>query len=248
MSISNFNYDKELNNYNSKIDFIRRMVSGLARNNIRGLIISGAPGIGKSYNIIDTLDSLKNPFNLNISISKGHITPFQLYKTLSKNKDENCIHLFDDCDAVLDNTQSLNLLKAATEFTKKRTISWNSSINATAGVDEDIEFKGKIIILTNKTLNNNPHYKALIDRIHYYDMKVSFNEKLAKIISMSQHVGNLINPNTDYVDVIEYLLVNQHEINKDKFSLRDFIKLAEMKSLFGTEWINYLDVMNSRLD
>jgi hypothetical protein len=238
-----FNAIDAYKSYSKKIEVVTKMTRGVALSNLRCLVISGSPGIGKSYNVLEELSKLKKSHGLNVIVSKGHLTPYKLYGMLVANAGPESILVFDDCDAVLDNTQALNLLKAATEFAKKRYVSWNSSMNADTGVDDQVEFKGKVIVLTNKRLNDNPHYQAFIDRVHYYDMRVTFEEKLAKIVSMARKVGEQIDPDLNYDDVILWLIKNKDQINQDRFSLRNFIKLAEMKSMFGDDWVDMIKIM-----
>lgn len=243
-----FDLKSNLDKYNIKINFIRKMVHGLVNSKVRGLVISGAPGIGKTYTVTNTLEQIKlNNNKLTVNVSKGYITPYRLFQLMHKFPGEDSILVFDDCDSVLDNVAALNLLKAATEFSKVRTVMWNSSANLDPSMSNKFEFKGKIIVLTNKRLNSNPHYQAFIDRIHYYHMEVPFEQRLAKIVDISDKLSE-VTGETNYWDIIEYLVKHKESINQDRFSIRNFIKLVEMKSLFADEWVNYLHVMNSVID
>jgi len=239
---------KSLASYEKKISLIRRMTEGITTSNVRGLVISGTPGIGKSFNVLSKLDELKGPNKLQVLISKGHVTPYQVYKMMHDHSGPECILVFDDCDDVLDNTQSLNLLKAATEYAKHRYVTWNSTLNGSTNLNDKFEFKGKIIILTNKRLNDNPHYGAFIDRVHYFDMKCTFEEKLAKIMTIAKDICNVITPNDDCHDIIRYLIDNKNRINQDRFSIRNFIKLAEMKALFGDGWEDCVDTLENVIE
>jgi hypothetical protein len=90
--------------------------------------------------------------------------------------------IFDDCDGVYRDEDSINLLKIATDTTKERLVSWRK--NATwlddYGIDRTFDFKGSIIFLTNIDFEKRiqadgkmtEHYRAFIDRAAYLCLTV----------------------------------------------------------------------------
>lgn len=75
----------------------------------RSLVVTGMGGIGKTYTITNHLKVSK------IDYANGAEVPsvVALYKLLFMNKGEGRILLFDDCDAVVRNPETQNLLKLA---------------------------------------------------------------------------------------------------------------------------------------
>ena len=59
--------------------------------------------------------------------------------------------VFDDCDSILLDDISLNLLKGALDSGKKRKISWLSEYRALkeAGIPDSFNFHGSVIFITN---------------------------------------------------------------------------------------------------
>ena len=135
----------------------------LVKGDQASVIVSGPGGLGKSHTVIKALASnglkdctmVEEPIGGRASkkayrVVKGHATPLGLYRTLYENKDG--VLVFDDCDSVLKDPLSLNLLKGALDSYSKRIISWKSD-----RMDEDLpsvfEFKGRVVFISNLPVN-----------------------------------------------------------------------------------------------
>jgi hypothetical protein len=117
-----------------RFDILTEMTKAAATGDIRAMIVSGPPGVGKSYGVekevekaclFDQIAGKK----LRAEVVKGSATALGLYCTLYKYSDPNCVLVFDDCDTILLDDVSLNLLKGALDSGKKRKISWLSDSN-----------------------------------------------------------------------------------------------------------------------
>lgn len=211
-----------------KFDLLSYLVKGVSTRHMRGLVVGGAPGIGKTWSIMETLRSYsKSKKPKRIKHMSGHVTPSATYKTLEEYRDQDSIIVFDDCDNVFQDVKSLNLLKAATDSSRIRTISWESDRQQTPSFD----FDGGIIVISNGRFSG-PHYKAFLDRVHYYDMDVSTGEKLAKINNTALKSGE-VNA-TIGQEIVDYLFENQGYI--DYVSLRTFYKVAQLAKMAPTKW------------
>lgn len=234
-----------LKSYDYKLSFLSKLVHGLVNTNrVNSLLISGPSGIGKTYTIDKVLteysEDLENP--IKYSKLNGKITPLSFYNMLKENSDEECVLFFDDSDSILTNPISLNMLKAASEKTSRRTVSYVSSkFDATSFV-----FEGKIVIATNQRISKNEHFKAVVDRFHVYDMNISMTEKLAKIIDISKAENDF----TDDINqkAIQFLMKNIDSINPDRFSLRTFIKLRELIELMPDSWEEYQKISGTYIE
>jgi len=91
-----------------------------------GLIVSGPPGVGKSFGVEKILDEYEAMHKLaggkapRTEIVKGSMTPIGLFQTLYNNSQEGNILVFDDCDSILFDEVCLNMLKAVLDSGKKR--------------------------------------------------------------------------------------------------------------------------------
>ena len=131
---------------NQRFEFVTDMVRMLANGDQASVIVTGPGGLGKSFNVIKALEKsnmkdvtlleefeIGTRMNMNktFRVIKGYSTPKGLYRALYENKDG--VIVFDDCDSVLKDPVSLNLLKAALDSYDKRIISWRADIR-----DEDL--------------------------------------------------------------------------------------------------------------
>jgi len=234
------NLEKSLESYNKKLGMIEKVVTGLIKSKVNSLLITGAPGIGKSFTVNKVLRELEETEGIHFTTTKGHLTPMQMYIHMCEHRDPEDVIVFDDCDDVLYRPEALNLLKAATELNGTRKIYWNSKL-----VDEtSIIFNGKIIVITNTWVSGNPHFQAICDRMHVFPLNVTVNEKLAKIESLSADLLTRYDTDISTDDIIEFILTNKDKVNPDSLTIRSFCKLIELKILVGDDWKDYVETMN----
>jgi hypothetical protein len=118
-----------------RFDILTEMTKAATSGDIRAMIVSGPPGVGKSFGVEQEIekaclfDKISGK-KLRAEVVKGSATPIGLFQTLYKYSDANCVLVFDDCDSILLDDVALNLLKGALDSGKKRTISWLSESSA----------------------------------------------------------------------------------------------------------------------
>ena len=126
--------DVRLEQIQERFDILNEMTQACKSGTVRAMIVSGPAGVGKSYGITTTLqkagmfDTLKN--ELKWEVVKGATSAIGLYKKLFQYSNAGNVLVFDDCDAVLYDDLSLNILKAALDSGKKRIIQWNTESRA----------------------------------------------------------------------------------------------------------------------
>lgn len=151
---------------------------------IRSLIVSGPAGLGKSFTIEQAVKQY-DPDGDKTVITKGFVRPTGLYLLLHEFRHKGCVVVLDDADSIFADQDALNILKAACDTTKRRTLSWRSETKMTDADGEPIarqfEFEGTVIFITNKDFDHEirkggkmaEHFEALVSRSHYVecDMK-----------------------------------------------------------------------------
>lgn len=174
-----------------------KITDASARGVIRGLTVSGPPGVGKSFGVDKQLVAAnmfltmagKDPMYETIS---GGISSIGLYQKLYHNRAAGRVLVFDDCDGVLFDEECLNLLKAALNSGDKRKINWNkeSRVLAGDGIPDSFDFEASIIFLSNidfertiaKGSRISAHLEAIMSRCHYLDLEIgSTRDKLLRI-------------------------------------------------------------------
>ena len=161
--------------------------------------------------------------------------------------------MFDDCDTVLFDDLSLNILKAALDTGKKRIIQWNteSRVLDREGIPDKFEFEGAVIFITNvkfdqvKSKKLRDHLDALMSRCHYIDLTIdSVADKMLRIKQVIEN-GMLSEYKFDDVKAVEQSIVDYMQRNGKRIqelSLRMAIKLAELIKMRPTDWESVANV------
>jgi hypothetical protein len=175
---------------NQRFGFVKDMVTMLANGDQASVVVTGPGGLGKSHtvsaalrdagfndvSVLDELDVGDNIPKNSYRVIKGYSTPKGLYRVLYENR--NSVIVFDDCDSVLKDPVSLNLLKAALDSYSRRIISWRADIK-----DEDLpnvfEFKGRVVFISN--LSSGSMDQAIITRSLAVDLTMTAKQKVERM-------------------------------------------------------------------
>jgi len=236
-----------------KFGILDEMTRAAKEGNIKAMIVSGPPGVGKSYGVEQQLekDSLFDDVSnvqRKYEVVKGAMSAIGLYAKLYKYSDAKSVVVFDDCDSVLLDDLSLNILKAALDTSKKRYISWNtdSRLLRSEGIPDRFEFKGSAIFITNIKFENvrskklRDHLEALESRCHYVDLTIdSEREKMLRIkqIVRDGMLDDYDMPQERKDDIIEFIDENRKRLRE--LSLRTVLKIADLAKSFPSSWREY---------
>ena len=140
----------------ARFEVLKQMTLAVRNGGVRAMIVSGPPGVGKSFGVEEVLskDGLFDQLaqrKPRYEIVKGAMSALGLYAKLYEYSDKNSVLVFDDCDSILMEDLSLNILKGALDSSKKRFIAWNtdSRLLRSEGIPDRFEFKGAAIFITN---------------------------------------------------------------------------------------------------
>ena len=251
IAASNETDEQVIGRIRERFDILHEMTKASINGDIRAMIVSGPPGVGKSFGVEQEIEKvhmmqMMGAKRLRAEVVKGSATPIGLYQTLYKFSDPNCVVVFDDCDSILIDDVSLNLLKGALDSGKKRKISWlsESSTLRREGIPDSFEFKGSVIFITNlkfdkmKSQKLRDHLDALQSRCHYLDLTLdTMRDKILRIRQIAND-GQLF---ADYDfeqctqdDIIDFMDTNQSRLRE--MSLRMAIKIADLRKSFPNNW------------
>jgi hypothetical protein len=235
-----------------RFEILDEMTKAVKKGDVRAMIVSGPPGVGKSFGVekvlqkdglFDTLAERKPKFE----VVKGAMSALGLYAKLYEFSEKGNVVVFDDCDSILMEDLSLNILKGALDSSERRFIAWNtdSRLLRSEGIPDRFEFKGAAIFITNikfehvKSKRLRDHLDALESRCHYIDLQMDTNrEKILRIKQVVNDAGMLDRFEFDQIQKDE--IVNFVEANQDKLrelSLRMVLKLADLRKSFPKNWI-----------
>jgi len=234
-----------------RFEILTEMTKAATNGDIRAMIVSGPPGVGKSYGVeaeiekATLFDQIAGK-RLRAEVVKGSATAIGLYQALYKYSDPNCVIVFDDCDSILLDDVCLNLLKGALDSGKKRKISWiaESRILRDEGIPNSFDFKGSVIFITNlkfdkmKSQKLRDHLDALQSRCHYLDLTLdTMRDKILRIRQIARS-GELF-ADLELSDIAQDEIIAFMDDNKNRLremSLRMAIKIGQLYKSFPTKW------------
>jgi hypothetical protein len=223
------------------------LVKSVASNTVNSLVLSGAPGIGKSYTVEKTLQEV-NGGKYGYVIHKGYIRATHLFRLLWENRHSGSVVVLDDTDAVFGDETALNMLKAALELKPVRRIGWGSEKEF---IDQDgdtipryFDFEGSVIFLTNLdfhdmaggTTKNAPHLAAIESRSLVLDLGIKTRREYLVKINQTVKEGMLRNRGLTHeqeAEVMDFIRENLDGFRE--LSLRMVEKVAALYKT-NKEW------------
>ena len=212
--------------------YVKTVISGLQP----GVIICGAPGVGKTYRIMKQLEAAGYRDGHNMEIIKGKATPRQLYLSLYNYKEKGNILVIDDADALVGPKapeDCINMLKAALDSTSTeegRKVSYR--VTGTLYDDDGVEipktlyYKGGVIVITNYSAGQLD--TALRGRTFVQELDFS-NEQLLQVIEdiIDSLGGGLISMRSK-TKALDYLKELAHSGADMEISVRTFNTCARL--------------------
>lgn len=232
-----------------RFNILEEMTGACVDGTIRGMVVAGPPGVGKSYGIervidqahvVSTLGSDKAKYGM----EKGAATPIGLYQMLWQYSAAGSVLVLDDSDTILFDDTSLNLLKAALDSGKRRRISWRSEsrVLEAAGIPDSYDFEGSVIFVTNLKLEAargkiGDHMQALLSRCHYLDLTI--NTTREKFLRCKQIIQDGMLQRYGFSEEQKDEILNFVYDNQDRLrelSLRMVSKIADLYKMSPKRW------------
>jgi len=232
---------------NERFGFVSDMVTMLARGDQASVVVTGPGGLGKSFTVTKALAdigmtdvSLVDDFAVGSTLNtkksfrviKGYSTPKGLYRTLYENREG--VIVFDDCDSVLKDPTSLNLLKGALDSYSRRIISWRADMR-----DEELptsfEFKGRVVFISN--LSSTQIDQAIITRSMAVDLTMTNDQKVERMRHLLDS-GEFM-PEFDMAHKVDAMnLIDSLKDTVKELSLRTLIQVTKIRKSAGANWRN----------
>jgi len=238
----------------SRFNVLDEMSAACIAGNIRAMIVSGPPGVGKSHGVSLQMEKAslfdkiagKRP---RFDIVKGAMSGIGLFSKLYKYSDSKNVLVFDDCD-IWEDPDALNVLKGALDSGKTRRISWNkdSRILREEGIPNTFNFNGSVIFITNLNFADRrsnkikAHLDALQSRCHYLDLTInSERDKMLRIKQVHRDADGGLFKDYDLSDeqssdVMSYMWDNHNKLRE--VSLRMALKVADLVKISPSNWQN----------
>ena len=233
-----------------RFQILEDMTRACKKGDVRAMIVTGTPGVGKSFGVEKVLGKHDMIATLSekapkYQVVKGAMSAIGLYCKLFNYADKDNVLVFDDCDSILQEDLSLNILKAALDSKKTRRIHWNTDSFKlrNEGVPDSFEFKGSAIFITNIKFENvkskkmRDHLAAIESRCHYIDLTIDSERE--KMLRIKQIVGDgmlkahMLDDET-HERVVDFIDINKKNLRE--LSLRTVLKVADLAKAFPDNW------------
>ena len=233
-----------------RFDILTEMVEATQEGVVRAMIVSGPPGVGKSFGVEAQLNK-SDIFNKmadqapKFEVVRGAMSAIGLYQKLFKFSNPGNILVLDDCDSILFDDIALNILKAALDSSKKRYISWNteSRVLANEGVPDRFEFKGSVIMITNikfdyvRSKKLQDHLQAIMSRCHYLDLTMdTIRDRMLRckqVLSDGEMLKDHMFSKEKEQELIDFMWEHKESLNE--ISLRMITKIADLAKM-SDDW------------
>lgn len=227
---------------NERFGFVTDLVNMVATKATPSTIITGEGGLGKTYTVLEALESagLRNITEFEVGevvatgksfrVVKGYSTAKGLYRTLYENS--SSILVFDDCDSILRDPEALNILKGALDSFDKRYISWNTSRDS-EDLPRSFCFNGGIIFISNMPMHKID--QAVRSRSMCVDLSMTTEQKLERMEVIIE--SDEFMPAVDLVAKKDALsCIREFKAKAKEISLRTLISVTKIRATNKANW------------
>lgn len=230
-----------------RFSVMNKMTDAVVKGRLKGMILAGAPGVGKTYELEEKLSKAFRAGDINYVKVGGAITGKGLYELLWEHKEKNDVVVLDDCDRIFGDEDGVNVLKHALDTGDKRTISW---MTASGFGDSDIPksfvFRGSIIFISNLNFDNMaagntkmaPHIKALLSRSLYLDLGVHTNEeimiRIEQVVKKADVLEGKDVSEKQKTEILKWVRTNHKALRS--LSIRTVLHIADLVQADPKNW------------
>lgn len=219
---------------NQRFSFLERFTKMVLDGETASAIVTGEGGLGKSHVVMSQVAKKGMVEGEDYVLFKGFATPKALYSTLYENKDKTII--FDDCDSVLKDPTSINILKGALDSYDKRTISWLTKGFIDDGLPSSFDFEGQVIFISNLSIDKID--QAIKSRSMAIDLSMSIDDKIDRMRYI------LPNVMADYEmglkeTALDFMCLHANEAVE--FNMRTLQKIIRVVHAYGLETEEWKD-------
>lgn len=248
--IQMINDDTLKHNINERFNMMETLVQGVIDEHIKSMIISGSPGVGKTFTLNKMLQQAQDNDDIaSYTLFGGHLSPLGLYQLLYENSSPGDVIVLDDTDCVFFDEDTMGLLKIALDTGEERKLRWmsHSRILQEQDIPTEFTYEGSIIFISNMNfeavINKGgklaPHMEALMSRSVFLDLLIhGIRETLLRIEFVVNNTNMLDNAGLTQQHekdlIMNWLKTNQNNLRS--ISLREVLRLAKFYLMDNTQW------------
>lgn len=204
---------------------------------LHSLVLVGRGGTGKSHIVLNRIkrQSLERVHAEVDAESgqwvhiKGGLAPTELYKLLYRAR--RGIVVFDDADSCWEDEIRTNILKAVLDTSDVRTVTWLSPRLAQEGYPTSFTFEGKVIFISNRTMDRIP--EPILTRAMLLNLDLTNQELIERVRVIADDLMPTLTAE-QREELLDFIEEHQHAFKS--LSLRSFIKGAGIIAAGVPNW------------
>lgn len=229
-----------------RFEMLTKLSQGASKGQVRSMVITGAPGVGKSYTVREVLSRLPEE---KVEWVSGAISAVELYKLGYRMRRPGSVVVLDDADSIFTDEDALNILKALCDSSQHRRVSWlkDSGTLRQDDVPQWYDFSGSFLFISNldfqKMVDEGSskmakHFEALMSRSLYLDLRLHDRQAIHLWVQHIATVGRVFQKEgiseTKGQDVMAFLKEHRDELRE--YSLRTLMKLTSLVRCHPQDW------------
>ena len=234
-----------LSDLTERFRILSLLTKGAIAKNVRAVVVTGAPGVGKTY----TVEQILENSGVHHEIVRGSLSAVNLYKLGWRNRRAGNVIVLDDADSIFNDEDALNLLKALCDTSSTRRVSWlRESLTL---VEEDIpqsyEFNGAIIFISNLDFQTfvdegrnkyAQHFEALMSRSLYLDLRLHNRDELGVWVNHIAKAGKIFEREGITASTGDAILkfIGGHRSHLRELSVRTLLKTCQLAKTHPNDW------------
>jgi len=211
------------------------MAAMVAKKISPSLVITGQPGLGKTYQVVAMLEQMGMRENWDFVHVKGRASAAGMFITLYENRDK--LIIFDDCDSVFRDVDAVNVLKGALDSYDRRVISWISAKPLKDGDGDEMPrsftFTGQVIFISNMDISRiDP---AIRSRSFVTDISLTNEQMIQRMRALLKDIEPKA-PMSQKTEALEALIAAYETYAGVELNFRSLIKSIRIRQAGFGNW------------
>ncbi len=234
-----------LTDLTERFKILSLLTQGTVAKNVRAMVVTGAPGVGKTY----TVEQILEKSGVQHEIVRGALSAVNLYKLAYRNRKAGNVVVLDDADSIFNDEEALNLLKALSDTSSVRRVSWMKESQALVGDDvpQQFEFEGALIFISNLDFQTfvdegknkyAQHFEALMSRSLYLDLRLHNRNELGVWVEHIAKAGKIFEREDIAKDtgvaILNFIRGNRESLRE--LSIRTLLKTCQLAKTHPANW------------
>ncbi len=234
-----------LTDLKERFDILSLLTKGAIAKNIRAMVVTGAPGVGKTY----TVENILEHSNVPHEIVRGSMSALHLYMLAYNYRKPGNVIVLDDADSIFNDEDALNILKALCDTSSTRKVSYMKEAPQLRENDipQSFEFNGAMIFISNLDFQTfvdegknkyAQHFEALMSRSLYLDLRLHNRNELGVWVEHIASSGRIFDredvPQNLRTPILSFLKVHRDSLRE--LSIRTLMKLCGLAKDNPTRW------------